>query len=109
MSKLLGILLVVAGLFFLGKDIMFSTYYSPYFWRSLPATGSVLCVTGGVVSLLCFPRETGNLGWILLGSGILLVFLSGGVFLQPTSLWNFMIAFATLVSGYKLLTGRSRF
>ena len=109
MSKLLGILLVLAGLYFLGKDIMFSTYYSPYFWRSLPAMGSVLCVTGGVVSLLCFPRETGNLGWILLGAGILLVFLSGGVFLKPTSLWNFMIALATLVSGFKLLMGRSRF
>ena len=109
MRKLFGILLVLAGVYFLGKDIMFSTSYSPFFWRSLPATGSVLCIAGGTVSLICFPRETGTLGWILLIAGILLVFLSGGVFLKPTSLWNFMIAFATLISGFKLLTARSRF
>ncbi len=109
MRKLFGILLVLAGTYFLGKDIMFSTYYSPYFWRSMPAIGSVLCVAGGTISLVCFPRETGTFGWVLLMAGILLVFLSGGVFLQPTSLWNFMIAFAALVSGYKLLTERSRY
>ena len=109
MRKLLGLPLVLAGIYFLGRNIMFSTYYSPFFWRSLPAMGSVLCVVGGTVSLICFPRETGTFGWVLLSAGILLVFLSGGVFLQPTSLWNFMVAFAALVSGYKLLTARSRF
>lgn len=89
---------------------MFSTYYSPFFWRNLPALGSVLSIMGGVISLIWFRRQTGNFGWILLILGIVLVFLTGGVFLKPTSLWNFMIAFAALVSGYKLMTaGRIRF
>lgn len=42
MSQLFGILLLLAGLYFLGQNIVFSTYYSPYFWRNLPAQGSVL-------------------------------------------------------------------
>lgn len=65
---------------------------------------------GGVVSLLCFRRQTGNWGWGLLIFGVVLVFLSGGVMLKPTSLWNFLIAFTALISGFKLLTeGRLRF
>ncbi|MFN6530651.1 hypothetical protein [Nostoc sp. ChiSLP03a] len=50
------------------------------------------------------------LGWIFLGIGIVLVFLSGGVILQPTSLWNFIVAFTALAAGYKLLNeGRINF
>ncbi|KAM3107460.1 hypothetical protein [Phormidesmis sp. 146-33] len=107
MQKILGLLLLIAGIYFLGQNIMFSTYYSPFFWRNLPAIGSVLCIMGGTASLICFPRQTGNFGWLSIMAGIVLVFLSGGVFLKPTSLWNFMIAFAALVSGYKLMTERA--
>lgn len=64
----------------------------------------------GVFALIFFRRETGNFGWILLGIGIVLVFLSGGVILKPTSLWNFLVAFTTLAAGYKLLNeGRINF
>jgi uncharacterized membrane protein HdeD (DUF308 family) len=109
-SELFGIVLLLAGLYFLGQNIMFSTSYSPYFWRSLPAQGSVLALMGGVISLLVFPRQTGKFGWVLLIFGVVLVFLSGGIMLKPTSLWNFLIAFTALVSGFKLLTeGRLRF
>ncbi len=48
----------------------------------------------GSISLLFFSRQTGNLGWVLLGIGVVLVFLSGGVILKPTSLWSFKVAFA---------------
>jgi hypothetical protein len=110
MSKLLGILLLLAGVYFLGQNIFFSTYYSPYFWRNLPALGSVLAIMAGVISLLFFRRATGNLGWILLIVGVVLVFLSGGVFLRPTSLWNFFVGFIALAGGYQLLSqGRLRF
>ncbi|MBW4582932.1 MAG: hypothetical protein KME42_25475 [Tildeniella nuda ZEHNDER 1965/U140] len=110
MSQLFGLLLLLAGIYFLGQNIIFSTYYSPYFWRNLPAVGSVLAIMGGVTSLLFFRRQTGSFGWALLILGIVFVFLSGGVVLKPTSLWSFMIAFAALISGFKLLTeGRLRF
>lgn len=89
---------------------MFSTYYSPFFWRSLPAFGSVIAIMAGTISLIFYPRQTGNFGWILLGIGVILVFLSGGVFLKPTSLWNFLVAFSAIAIGYKLLiTRRFRF
>ena len=110
MTRLLGLILLLAGLYFLGQNIMFSTYYSPFFWRNLPAIGAVLLVMAGVISLLLLPRQTGSFGWLLLILGIVLVFMSGGVFLKPTSLWNFAIAFGALISGYKLLSeGRLRF
>jgi hypothetical protein len=110
MSRFLGILLLLAGVYFLGKNIFFATYYSPYFWRNLPALGSALTMIGGVVSLLFFRRETGNLGWILLMISVVLVFLSGGISLRPTSLWNFFLGFVALAGGYQLLsTGRIRF
>jgi len=110
MSKILGIFLLVAGIYFLGQNIIFSTASFSLLWHSLPATGSVLAIMGGVISLLCFPRQTGKFGWILLILGIVLVFLSGGVSLRPTSLWNFFIAFTALVCGFQLLTrGRLRF
>ena len=110
MSKLLGIALLVLGIYFLGQNIIFTTQYSPYFWREIPAGASVLAIMGGMISLLFFSRQTGNLGWILLGLGAVLVFLSGGVILRPTSLWSFFIAFAALAGGFQLITqGRIRF
>ncbi len=110
MSRLLGIALLILGIYFLGQNIIFATHYSPYFWREIPAGGSVLAIMSGIISLLFFPRQTGNFGWILLGIGAVLVFLSGGVILKPTSLWSFFVAFAALAGGFQLMTqGRLRF
>lgn len=108
--KLIGLFLLLTGIYFLGQNIIFASGYYPYFYRSLPATGSVIAIMAGVFALVFFHRETGNLGWILLSIGIVLVFLSGGVILRPTSLWNFFIAFTALAVGYKILNeGRIRF
>ncbi len=108
--RLIGLILLITGLYFFGQDIIFVSGYYSYFYRSLPATASVIATMIGVFALIFFRRETGNLGWIFLGIGIVLVFLSGGVILKPTSLWDFIIAFAALASGYKLLNeGRISF
>jgi len=108
--KLLGLILLFVGLYFFGQNIIFVSGYYSFFYRSLPATGSVLAIMAGIFALIFFPRETGNFGWILLGIGIVLVFLSGGVILKPTSLWSFCVAFTALTAGYKLLTqGRINF
>lgn len=106
MQRLIGFALLLAGIYFLGKDIMFSTYYSPFFWRSLPAMGSVVAISTGVVALVFFPRQTGLFGWGCLVLGILLVFLSGGIFLKPVSLWNFVVALTSMAVGYKLISQR---
>ena len=108
--KLIGLILLFVGLYFFGQNIIFASGYYPYFYSKIPATASVLAIIAGVLSLVFFRRQTGNLGWIFLGIGIVLVFLSGGVLLKPTSLWNFLVAFTTLTVGYKLLTeGRINF
>lgn len=108
--KLIGLILLIAGIYFLGQNIVFTTGYSPYFWRDVPAAASVLSIMGGVISLLFFQRSVGNFGWVLLIFGIILVFLSGGVVLRPTSLWTFFVAFTALVGGFQLITqGSVRF
>ncbi|MBH8564319.1 hypothetical protein I8748_19365 [Nostoc sp. CENA67] len=108
--KLVGLFLLITGIYFWGQDIIFASGYYSYFYGSLSATGSVMAIMAGVLALVFFRRETGNLGWILLSIGIVLVILSGGVILRPTSLWNFFIAFTALAVGYKFLNqGRIRF
>lgn len=110
MLKLIGLILLLVGIYFLGQNILFTTSYSFYSYGRLPAFGSVLSIIAGTTFLVFFRRQTGNIGWILLGIGIVLVFLSGGVILRPTSLWNFFLGFAALAGGYQLLnTGRLRF
>ena len=108
--KFIGLILLLVGIYYLGQNIIFSSTYYQYFYKSLPAVGSVLAVLGGVLSLVFFRRETGYFGWILLTIGIVLVFLSGGVLLKPTSLWNLFVSFGSISAGYKLLNqGRINF
>ena len=106
-TKLVGLALLFVGIYFLGQNIFFTTQVSPYWWRDISATGSVLAITGGIISLLFFRRTIGEISWILIGLGIILVFVSGRVILRPTSLWYFFVSFASLIAGFKLiLTGR---
>jgi hypothetical protein len=104
MSKLIGLALIVASIYFLGRDIMFVTTYHYSWWHKTSATGSVLALLAGISSLTFWRRQTGHFGWIFIAMGIVLVFLSGGVVLQPTSLWTFCVAMLSFASGYQLLT-----
>ena len=60
MSRLLGFILIIAGIYFLGQNIIFATTFFPYGYRSLLALGSVLSIIAGVITLVFFPRGTGN-------------------------------------------------
>ncbi len=105
MTKLLGVALLLIGLWFLTQDIIITTTQSsPYWYRWLPADISILMIMAGVISILFFGPQLGSLGWILLGIGAVLVFLSGGLLLQGTSMWDFIIAFAAIAGGYQLMT-----
>ena len=108
--KIIGLGLLVVGIYFFAQNIIFVSSYHRYFYRQAPATISIFAIMSGIFSLLFFRRETGNLGWFFLAIGLVLVFLSGGVFFKPTSLWNLLVALGALVSGYQLLnTGKVRF
>jgi hypothetical protein len=103
-KKFFGLCLMLGGLYFLGQNILFTTRFSVYWWTHVSAAGSVLSLMTGVWLVVCGDRNSRNLGWLLMGLGAILVFLSGGVVLKPTSLWTFCVAFAGLVSGYRLMT-----
>lgn len=104
-TKLFGVVLVIVGIFFLGQNIIFTTQTSAYWWRDIPATGSVIALLAGILMLFFGGSGTRQTGWVLVGIGIVLVFLSGGVVLRPTSLWTFFLAFVSMIGGYKLMTG----
>ncbi|MBD2092896.1 hypothetical protein H6F67_23895 [Microcoleus sp. FACHB-1515] len=109
LGKLVGLLLVLAGIYFLGENIIFTTRIVGYWWRDVSAAGAVIATIAGILMLL-HGRGTRELGWILVILGIALVFINGSVILRPTSLWTFFLAFISLVGGYKLITtGRLNF
>lgn len=107
--KLIGLILLLIGLYFLGQNIIFTTQVSPYWWRDISSAGSVIAVVSGAIALIFF-RGARSLGWVLVLLGVLLAFVSGGIILRPTSLWTFFLAVLSFVAGLQLITtGRIRF
>lgn len=110
LGKLLGLILLLVGIYFLGQNILFTTQTAPYWWRDISGAGSAICVVAGILLLLYGGRSVRETGWVLVGIGILLVFVSGGVILRPTSLWTLFLSFLSFIGGFQLLTtGRIRF
>lgn len=108
--KLIGLALLLAGFYFLGQNIYFTTNVYPYWWRGVAADGSILFLTAGILMLFVLPRQDKTLGLIALGIGIVLIFLSSRAILNPTSLWQFCLSMVCFVGGYQLLTtGRLNF
>ena len=109
MSTIFGLALIIASVYFLGQNIIFTAHYYYSWWHKTAATGSVLGLLAGIGSLTFWRREMGNFGWLLIALGIILVFVNGGAILQPTSLWTFWVSMLAFASGYQLLTrGRIR-
>jgi hypothetical protein len=104
--RLLGFGLLIFGIYFLGKDIVFTSHVYPW-WRGIAAEGSILALMLGILMLIFFPSGMKNVGWISIVVGIVLVFLSSRAILNPTSLWQFVLSFSMIAGGYQmLLTGR---
>lgn len=102
--KLVGLTLVIVGIYLLGQNIYFVTEGSPYWWRGVAADGSILFLTFGVLLFFTMPREGKFLGAGAIAIGILLVFMSSRAVLQPTTLWHFVGSLACFISGYQLIT-----
>lgn len=109
--KLLGLGLVLLGVYFLGKNIFFTTGgYGRSFWRGISADLSVVTLAGGVTCLFALPSEQKKLGWFLIGGAILLIFAGGVAVLKPVSLWQLFISLSSMSAGYQLIrTGRINF
>ena len=104
LSKALGWVLLIGGLYVLGKDIIFTTRLGYGFWGGIAALSTVLALVGGTLLLAFAPKETKKTGWIAISIGIVLVFAGSKAVLNPISLWQFLIAFGCMAGGYKLMT-----
>jgi len=105
--KLIGFGLLMFSIYLLGNNILFTTNVYPYWWRGIAADASILFELIGILSLVFLPDEFKEIGWVSTAIGILAVFMSSRAILNPTSLWEFFLAFMVMAIGYKLFsTGR---
>ncbi|AFY69674.1 hypothetical protein Pse7367_1382 [Thalassoporum mexicanum PCC 7367] len=102
LSKLLGLGLLIVGMYFLSRNIIFTIGYGQYWWVDLSAAFSVITAIIGVTCIF-FLKGLADFGWWLIGLSIIFVYFSSGVILRPTSLWTFLVAFACFMAGFKLL------
>jgi hypothetical protein len=102
--KLVGFALTIVGVYFLGRNIFFTTEVYPYWWRGISADVSVPFLLAGILGLIFLPRRSRNLGWIAIGAAIALIIASGGVVLKPISLWHFILSFAAFAGRFRLMT-----
>lgn len=115
LTKFVGFVLMLAGIYFLAKNIVLTAGCSNAFyyfrsWCQISSKGTILAMLSGIISLLFFRRETGSLGWILIGLSIVLVAISGVLVWKATTLWYLFLAFTALFAGYKMMTsGNIRF
>lgn len=103
-GKLIGLTLLLLGVYFLGQNIYFTTNPYPYWWRGISADASILFLTLGVMLFFLLPRREKTLSGIVIAIGILLIFASSKAILNPTSLWQFVLSLASFAGGYQLIT-----
>jgi hypothetical protein len=106
--QLIGLALMLVGIYFLGKNIFFTTNVSPYWWRGIAADASVFLLCAGIFLLVFMPLGfMKQLGWVFVAGGLVCIFASSQAILNPTSLWQFFVAMISMSLGYKLFaTGR---
>ena len=103
-ARLLGLGLLLLGIYFLGQNIYFTNNLSPYWWRGVAADASILFLTTGVLMFFILPRRNKDFALIAIAIGIVAIFFSSRAILQPTSLWQFVVSLASFAGGYQLFT-----
>lgn len=98
-----GLAFVLCGLYFLGKNVMFTTRWLPYFWQDFSAAGAVLCIVFGVIALIFLNENLKKAGWVLIFLAVVLVFVHARVFIKPTSLWTFFLGIVSMAAGFKIM------
>ena len=102
--RLIGLALLLVGIYFLGQNIYFSTNPYPYWWRGIAADASILSLTVGILLFFILPRSNKDFSILAIAIGIILIFASSRAILNPTSLWQFFLSLSSLIGGYQLFT-----
>ncbi|MCS7030531.1 MAG: hypothetical protein NZL92_03220 [Gloeomargarita sp. SKYG116] len=102
--RLIGLALVLYGLYVLGENIFITTRPSPFIWRGVAADGAVLALVVGVLMLVFLPRDAKSWGLIPIVAAIVLIVASGYAVLEPTTLWQLFVSLLAITAGYSLLT-----
>ena len=96
---------MLLGVYLLGQNIIFATTYLSVWWRDASAVFAVVALVAGVLtSVYATDRQVKRAGWAIVAMGIIAVFMTGGIFLRPTSLIQFLAGICALASGYQLFT-----
>ena len=74
LARLIGLCLLLVGLYFLGQNVYFTTNPYPYWWRGIAADSSILFLTAGVMLFFALPAREKMLSIISILIGIVLVF-----------------------------------
>ncbi len=85
LARLIGLGLLLLGIYFLGQNIYFTNNVYPYWWRGVAADTSILFLTAGVLMFFILPRGNKSLAVVAIALGIIAVFFSSKAILQPTS------------------------
>ena len=104
--RLLGLGLLLLGVYFLGQNIYFTNNVSPYWWRGIAADVSVLFLTVGVLMFFVMLGKDKTLAGMAIAISVVAVFISSRAILQPTSLWQFVLSLASFIGEYQLFTTR---
>jgi hypothetical protein len=94
---------MLLGIYFLGKNIFFTTNVSPYWWRGIAADASIFLLCAGIFLLVFMPLGSiKQLGSVFVAGSIVCIFISSRAILNPTSLWQFFVAMIAMAFGYRL-------
>nr|WP_216595618.1 hypothetical protein [Myxosarcina sp. GI1] len=55
--RLVGLALLLLGIYFLGQNIYFSTNSYPYWWRGIAADASIWFLTAGVLMFFVLKKQ----------------------------------------------------
>jgi pSer/pThr/pTyr-binding forkhead associated (FHA) protein len=96
-TKLVGFVLMLAGLGFLSSSLVIGSVGFIY------NTPLIMLGVAGIL-VLNYGGSNRNLGWVLIGIGVAISIASGGVAIVPMTLFSFLLAAGSFSAGYQLFT-----
>ncbi len=104
MIRLIGLGLFFFGFWFIGQNIIFTSQISFFTFRGIAAGGSIILLIGGISTYLFGSGSSRNAGLLMLFLSAVLIFMSGVIIINPTSLAEIFIGIAAMIFGGRMIT-----